>query len=221
MTEFYFVRHGQTELNLQRAMNGGGVDTALTERGKEEAIKLGIVLCHQNFDFAVSSQLQRAKRTMELILASNDYKAITPTSTRAGFGEMRLGDFDGQLVSAIKKSWDYQQYRYHPVVFDAEVARRIHAETYKEVITRACETISDLYKEMPHQRILVVSHGLLLMTLINSLLGDALETLHDVPMMANASLTRIDTQNGIDFKLCYYSLLPDAVEEILKTHKTS
>jgi probable phosphoglycerate mutase len=56
---FYFLRHGETEMNADRLV-AGSIDTALTERGREQAAKAAAALAHEPITAIYSSPLQRA-----------------------------------------------------------------------------------------------------------------------------------------------------------------
>ncbi|HMZ59590.1 MAG TPA: histidine phosphatase family protein, partial [Leptospiraceae bacterium] len=45
----YLVRHGETEFNLAGVIQGGGLDSPLTEKGHRQAVKLGEYLRSNSF----------------------------------------------------------------------------------------------------------------------------------------------------------------------------
>ena len=59
---FYFVRHGETETNLQRLV-AGSIDTPLTARGRQQALDAAQVLAKQAITAVYSSPLRRARDT--------------------------------------------------------------------------------------------------------------------------------------------------------------
>ena len=59
---FYFVRHGETEMNASRLV-AGSVDTALTELGHKQAADAALVLAAQPITGVYSSPLKRARDT--------------------------------------------------------------------------------------------------------------------------------------------------------------
>src|SRR5438105_11632730 len=82
----YLARHGETAWSLA-GKHTGLSDIPLTERGEQNARRLGERLRGRPFTKVFTSPLQRARRTCEL----------------AGFGD--VGDFDSDLVE-----WNYGQY---------------------------------------------------------------------------------------------------------------
>ena len=67
MAKLVLVRHGQSQWNLENRFTGW-VDVPLTPTGEQEARKAGIQLKTIHFDQAFTSNLQRAQRTLDLIL---------------------------------------------------------------------------------------------------------------------------------------------------------
>jgi len=63
---FYFLRHGQTDLNLERR-HQGQQNTPLNETGKEQAHQAGIILAHYGIKTICSSPLLRAQETSEIV----------------------------------------------------------------------------------------------------------------------------------------------------------
>ncbi|HEX7365386.1 MAG TPA: histidine phosphatase family protein, partial [Dehalococcoidia bacterium] len=58
--KLYLVRHGETAWNQERRIQGGSSDIGLSEVGKEQAARLGLVLKGMNIDAIYSSPLRRA-----------------------------------------------------------------------------------------------------------------------------------------------------------------
>jgi probable phosphoglycerate mutase len=62
MTDFIFIRHGETDWNRQHRFQGQ-IDVPLNGTGLEQARRLGLALAGEGFDLLVSSDLQRARQT--------------------------------------------------------------------------------------------------------------------------------------------------------------
>ncbi|UQS85128.1 phosphoglycerate mutase family protein [Apilactobacillus apisilvae] len=76
MKEFdlYVVRHGQTYYNIYRKMQGWS-NTPLTNRGLEDAEKIGNKLSDIKFDAFYTSDMARAEKTAKVIHDKNNYSA--------------------------------------------------------------------------------------------------------------------------------------------------
>ncbi len=66
-TRVIIVRHGQSNYNLQKMIQGRCDESVLTELGRSDALKTGQVLRNYSFNSFYHSPLQRATQTAELI----------------------------------------------------------------------------------------------------------------------------------------------------------
>ena len=96
--KLYIVRHGETEWNKARKIQGQ-VDIPLNEFGRTLAKKTAKGLADIKFDLCYTSPLVRAKETAELILAGGTTQIIED----ARIEEMAFGEYDGRCGS--KKGW--------------------------------------------------------------------------------------------------------------------
>lgn len=62
----YFVRHGQTDWNLEHRIQGS-VDIELNEMGRKQAIEMRDKLADRDFAAIFTSPLKRAAQTAEII----------------------------------------------------------------------------------------------------------------------------------------------------------
>lgn len=194
MTKFYFVRHGQTGVNLRHAFNGGGVDEPLTALGVTQAQQMGRHLARVRFAQAISSSMPRAVTTTHLILAANTYP--TPLATANGLRELRLGPWDGKVEAQVTDTQALDAYFHRPSEFDAQYAPKLRIEPYGHLLKRSRAVIQAAYAAHPADNLLVVGHGILFQFLLNSLLGVPFDELRQPPMLHNATLSQLDTLDG-------------------------
>ena len=90
-TTIYFIRHGQTDLNRKRVLQGR-VDQPLNEEGIAQAKEAGEYLRAKGvtFDRILSSPLKRAKDTAQIIAGEN-----VPLQTDERLLEMDYGPYEG------------------------------------------------------------------------------------------------------------------------------
>ena len=93
-TTFYVVRHGQTDWNIQKKMQGH-VDIPLNETGRAEAASLAVELKDIPFSMCFSSDLQRASETASIITAMSSL----PLKTDKRLRERDFGPWEGCLHS--------------------------------------------------------------------------------------------------------------------------
>ncbi|XP_059182030.1 fructose-2,6-bisphosphatase TIGAR B [Centropristis striata] len=85
------VRHGETQYNRDKLLQGQGVDTTLSETGAQQAEAVGLYLKDITFNNVFVSNLQRAVQTAEIILRNNTHCSGTemllePLLRERGFG---------------------------------------------------------------------------------------------------------------------------------------
>jgi 2,3-bisphosphoglycerate-dependent phosphoglycerate mutase len=158
MTEFWLVRHGQTDWNIDERWQGHS-DIPLNTAGVEQARLLAEKLTGQHFDTLYSSDLQRAAQTAEVIGASLGLAYQTDPRLR----EINLGQWEGMLVSDVRQqfpdAWKERQR-------DPLNARPPGGETLPEVAARLEQAFTDIAHAYPAGKVLVVSHGLALKTMV-------------------------------------------------------
>jgi len=92
---FYFLRHGQSQLNAQKRI-AGSIDTELTELGHTQARTASDILMHQPITAIYASPMQRAHHT-----AQYSAKALQlPIAMIAEISERRWGELEGKLRAA-------------------------------------------------------------------------------------------------------------------------
>lgn len=90
------IRHGQTDWNVQRKIQGQQ-DIPLNAVGEQEAKELAKKFKDVHFDFAFSSDLLRAKRTAEIIALEHKLAVETTKLLR----ERHFGKLEGEPSSAF------------------------------------------------------------------------------------------------------------------------
>ena len=93
MTSLTIVRHGQSTYNLQNRFTGN-IDVPLTTLGEEEAMEAGKKLLDFNYDMAFTSTLERAQKTLEIILQQIHQTGI-PIIKNAALNERMYGSLQG------------------------------------------------------------------------------------------------------------------------------
>ncbi len=103
------VRHGQSEWNLKNLFTGWK-DPDLTEQGVAEGKKAGELLKAENlkFDIAFTSVLQRAQKTLGLILEGLDQQDLKTIKDQA-LNERDYGDLTGLNKDDARDKWGEEQ----------------------------------------------------------------------------------------------------------------
>jgi 2,3-bisphosphoglycerate-dependent phosphoglycerate mutase len=109
MSTLVLVRHGESQWNLENRFTGW-VDVPLSEKGVQEAKNAGDKLKKENihFDRAYTSDLQRAQKTLGLILDVLGQSGV-PVEKDQALNERHYGDLQGlNKAETAKKFGDDQ-----------------------------------------------------------------------------------------------------------------
>ncbi|MFD1671384.1 histidine phosphatase family protein [Agrilactobacillus yilanensis] len=209
MTIFYFVRHGETRINHEARFNGGNVDSPLTPQGILGAQRTGNLLKRVTFDQMVASSLPRAQRTARIILKRNLNCYPEELVLDHRLREIDLGDWDGQKIDSVLAHPQYQAYFKQPEKFDAQA---IHAEDFQHLLARANAAITP-YIQPEANKVLVVSHGSLLLFLIHQLTGGSIATVRKQKMLANSSVTVLQSTTTGPFETLGLNITADNIQQ--------
>jgi probable phosphoglycerate mutase len=177
MTELWFVRHGQTDWNTELRIQGS-IDKPLNSTGIEQAQALAQKLKDTHFDAIYSSPARRAYQTASAIAKQLGMSIRIDDRLK----EISLGLWEGL-------TWQQVQERY-PEMFAMRKADPVHfapegAETYGDLARRMVLAANDIALAHPGERVLVVSHGMSLATLLSKAKGtDLADAYHLVPQNA-------------------------------------
>ena len=155
MTAIFFTRHGETQWNVLRKMQGWQ-DSPLTEKGRLQAVQLRERMKTTPLTTVYSSDAPRAVTTAELICGNRDI----PIVPMEGLREMGLGDWEGCSINELLKKGNEssQNFFYHPQKFVPPKG----AESFNDVRSRIAKTLSGLAKKHENESILIVAHGILM-----------------------------------------------------------
>ncbi|MBL6641608.1 MAG: 2,3-bisphosphoglycerate-dependent phosphoglycerate mutase [PS1 clade bacterium] len=109
MSRLVLVRHGQSEWNEKNLFTGWR-DPGLTQQGIGEAKAAGIALKAggMGFDLAFTSNLQRAQKTLSLLLAEQGQTDLDVTRNEA-LNERDYGDLAGLNKDDAREKWGAEQ----------------------------------------------------------------------------------------------------------------
>ena len=183
MQKLYLVRHGQSEWNYQRKIQGQQ-DILLTEEGKLQAKKLSHRLKSENIDVIYSSDLKRAYETANIIGKELNID-VTPMKS---FREIAFGHWEGKEIEKLNviNEKEHLIWLKEPHKFKME-----GAETLYEIQKRAMDGVNLVLDENPGKNILIVSHGTTLKTIILGLLDMEVKYYNKLTL-GNVSLTIIE-----------------------------
>ena len=181
MNYLILVRHGQSRWNLEKRFTGW-VDVDLTEKGKSEAEKSGLLVKNNNIEisFYYSSFQLRAISTLKIIQKIlNDEKSFTRAwelnerhyGALTGLNKDEMSKKIGEdKVHEFRRSWDIKpealkkESPYHPI--NIEVYKKLpknvipDTESLKDTYARVTKYFEEKIKnKLKNKNILISAHG--------------------------------------------------------------
>ena len=144
--KIYYVRHGQTDLNLARKMQGGGTEKELNKTGINQANETRKELENVKYDITICSPMYRAKQTAEIINRGKDVQTIIDERIR----ERKLGELEGHdITNEIENQiWDYDLNYQIP-----------NGENLHDFEKRILDFFEDIKRKYSNKTVLIVAHG--------------------------------------------------------------
>lgn len=190
-TLLYFVRHGETEYNRRRIVQGRGIDSVLNETGQAQADALAQRLASVPFDAIYASTLRRARQTARILARPHQDVAV---SHLEDLEEMAWGVYEGahpspdreEELGAIKQRW--RKGAFHEAIEGGE--------SILDVQRRALRAVDHILERETGRTVLVVTHGRFLRIVLASLLDEyGLERMHELPH-SNTAVNRLICRAG-------------------------
>lgn len=175
MTKICIVRHGQTDWNKERRLQGS-TDIELNEMGELQARQARDHLKEGEWDVIVTSPLKRARRTAEII---NDGLTI-PLIEKEEFVERNFGEAEGKLIEESRRKYPN--------------GGSPGQETRSEVLSRVLKGIDEIQAAYPDKNVLLVAHGALIGILLEHLSGG--EFVYGETHLINACINTINFQDN-------------------------
>lgn len=162
LTTFALVRHGQTDWNAERRLQGS-TDIPLNDVGRGQARDAVAVLAPYEWDAIVSSPLGRAAETADIIAEGLGLKVArrVPELTERSFGPAE-GMQAGPELDALREPGGFKG-----------------AESEDEAAARGLAALEALAEEFRGQRLLVVTHGTLLRVTLSQATGQTLTSVNN------------------------------------------
>lgn len=187
MLQVYLVRHGETVWNAARRIQGQS-DSALTEKGEQQARQVGERVKSLGITHVISSDLGRTRRTAEIIAdACGCSVTLEPRLRELNMGVLEQRPID--TLSEEEEGWR------RTLVNGTENGRIPEGESMAELAARMHQALNACLALPAGSRPLLVSHGMALGVLIGTLLGLPAHAERRL-RLRNCSLSRVDHQQS-------------------------
>ena len=183
LTRICFVRHGETDWNIERRMQGH-IDLPLNVKGKEQAQALGRFFSGQQADALYSSDLLRARQTAQPIADALQRPMNVTTALR----EQHFGRCEGKVFAEIVvlNPDDAQALRSR----DPDYVTPGGGESRRQHEARILACIASLVDAHRGQALVVVTHGGVLDVIYRRVHDLPPDSPRDYPI-PNAGLNRV------------------------------
>ena len=158
----YILRHGRTEWNKDRKLQGQ-TDIPLDEEGRKMAIDAGRKCLDVHFDICFSSPLIRAHETAQLFLEGRDVPIIKDERLR----EMSFGTYEGEKDVFTKPECPVRNLFLNPAEYYPDGG----AESIEQLKERTGIFLEEKVKPLlaDGKDVLIVGHGAMNCSIINNL----------------------------------------------------
>ena len=103
----YFIRHGQTDWNVQRRFQGN-LDIPLNETGRNQARQIAARFAGMHWSRIYHSPLSRAAETARIVCAQSPVEMVSVPDLR----EICMGDWEGMEFAQVKAIMPQEYARY-------------------------------------------------------------------------------------------------------------
>jgi broad specificity phosphatase PhoE len=192
------MRHGETDWNREgRVMGRNPVE--LNARGRAQVEAAARFAQTIRPDLIVSSPLVRARQSAELMA---ERLGGVPIVEEESIAEVRYGRWEGMIYHELIEDPYYAEYRKSPIEYPTP-----GGETIPQVQARGVEAVIRLLRENPGQRLLFVSHGDIIRTVLCHFMGLELGFFHRL-RIDNASISTVQV-SGKFAELKFLNLIPE------------
>lgn len=185
MTRFCLVRHGETDWNAQRRIQGN-LDLPLNATGIAQAQAAARGLGAAAIELIYSSDLARARQTAQAVAQATG----RPLSLCAELRERRYGIFEGLTYDEAQRRFPEVYAKFESRDADFAVP---DGESLRQLAERVERALRRIARDHPGQTVLVVTHGGVLDIAYRLATGRALDAARDF-VIPNAAYNWIDWQ---------------------------
>lgn len=159
---FYIIRHGQTEWNLKKIIQGHK-DSPLTEIGVKAAEQHAKKLKNIKFDAVFSSDTLRAKQTADIITLKRNIAVKTTQLLR----ERSFGKYEGRNLDIFTNELKAMVAKFEEL---SDKEKKMHKyptmESDEEIIGRFITFLREIAVAYPGKTVLVISHSVIISALL-------------------------------------------------------
>lgn len=191
--EVYIIRHGQTDWNIVKKMQGTE-DIPLNDTGREQALICARALSEIPFEAIYTSPLSRALETAQII---SNYKCHASVIACQGLIERDFGEASGMTYEQM-----HATYPEYPRILPQGM------EAFDTLSERVFTSVLDCTKKHRGKPILLVSHGASINAILHRVSGGTCGT--GITWLKNTCISKLEYAADSDsFSLIFHNLSPE------------
>jgi probable phosphoglycerate mutase len=196
-TRLFLVRHGATTLTAEDRF-AGSTDVALSDEGRQQAIRLGARLADDRIAAVYCSPM---RRTLDTATLAAQPHALSPV-TRPGLREIDHGHWEGLTRREVEERFGDEYARWEADPFTMAPGG---GECGVDVMARALPVVRAIVEAHEGENVLVVSHKATIRLVISSLLGFDARGYRDRLDQAPACLNVLDFKDPVRARLMLFN----------------
>lgn len=199
-TRVIIVRHGQSSYNTEKRIQGRSDASTLTDKGREDALKVGNTLRHLRFAAVYTSPLQRAKQTCQTICSCLDNAVEMQAADN--LREIDLPSWEGMIVTQVRDKFpeEYRIWHEQPDQFLMTVSQPQGIKEHFPVVSlyaQAQQFWHQVLSRHSGETILVVGHNGINRALISTALSIPASRYHSI-QQSNCGISVLNFAGGLE-----------------------
>ncbi|MEX0856629.1 MAG: histidine phosphatase family protein [Balneolaceae bacterium] len=191
MKQLFVIRHGETDNNKAKMIQGRSINAPINALGKRQALAIVEVLDTFSIQKIVASSLDRTHQTAEPLAT----KLGLDSEKHTDLDEIDFGELEGQEFQLIESQINMVHTKWSSGEVDFAVEG---GESPRQVFDRANKRIQHILSTSEEENIVFVIHGRLIRILLSEWLGHGLKNMHLIEHQ-NGAINHLTWQNG-EFK---------------------
>lgn len=183
------MRHGQTDYNLRKVVQGSGIDASLNETGRKQSAQFYEAYQHIPFDKVYTSVLKRSVESVQSFIDLGIPHELLP-----GLNEINWGTREGMMITPQEDAY------YHSVIKawqQGETSLPIEGgESPQDVHDRQSVALHHILNQPAEQTVLICMHGRAMRILLCQMLNYPLRCM-DVFEHSNLCLYELTYAAGL------------------------
>jgi phosphoserine phosphatase len=193
----HLIRHGETNWNREKRAQGQ-MESVLTSEGKAQATDLSARIGALGIRDVYCSSSARTRQTADILFAGS----TLPVQYCDQLREIHMGPWEGLLYTDIRaqNAEQFDAFWKHPHLFNLP-----GAETFADVQRRATRRLAQILRESPAEDIAIISHGVLIKTILCQVESRPLSQLWNTPAMHNCARSVIEVHDDGSQRITLYA----------------